>query len=315
MDTQMFCAMSCKKKNIFCKKKKKNKKNEISIYDLRRALFEGNLSHLERFAFLKSIPILFSRRDYQWLKFNFDYESFEKAWKDDIFNTADKKEIFLEDLLDIFYRKLFIHWKGHVEINDENDLLGKTIVSKLPNEISSIKLVLEEKFNAKIIYVERDLIGTLKSRTLNYLITRNINISEFDKYFYINIKSKFLDILKKERLEINKIKDIFNDKIFITSLEKITFNRKEEIKKVLEFCNLNYNEIVNTPTYLSEYINSKNFDKINDDEIKISEKNIFFVNLMINNKKYLKDISIKLYFIYFKELLLSLYLKFRNSKN
>jgi hypothetical protein len=319
---QQFCNNDFKKtrenydkrneKNIFCKSKKFNKKKEISIYDLREAIFKSNLHHIERLAFLKIYPFYYSRRDYQWLKFNFDYENFEKSWKEQLFNSNEKKDFFLEDIFDSIYKNIFINWKDLENINNKTDFLDKVIVSKLPNDIKSIELVLEENFNTNIIYVERDLIGTLKSRTLNHIISNNLNLNQFDKYFYIMIKSKFLNKLQKEREKIRVLKDKFKDRIFITSLEKVTFDRSNEMKKILKFCNLTYNEIVNRPTYLNESLNSNNLDKINDDEINISEKNYFFVNLLINDKKNLKKIGPKIYLKFYKEYLLSLYLKIRN---
>ena len=62
---QQFCNNDFKKtrenddkrneKNIFCKSKRFNKEKEISIYDLREAIFKSNLHHIERLAFLKII--------------------------------------------------------------------------------------------------------------------------------------------------------------------------------------------------------------------------------------------------------------------
>ena len=302
-------------KNILCKSKKLNKSKEISIYDLRESIFKSNMHHLERLAFLKIYPFYFSRRDYQWLKFDFDYENFEKSWKEQIFSSSNKKDLFLEEIFDIIYKNIFLNWSDLKNINNYSDLSNKVMISKLPNDIASIELILEENFDAKVIYVERDLIGTLKSRTLNHIISRNIDLEEFDKHFNTMIKSKFLNKLQKEREKIKNLKKNFNDKIFITSLEKITFDRENEMKKILDFCNLQHHEIVNKPTYLSADLNPNNLDKINDDEINISEKNYFFVNLLINNKENLKKFNIQLYFKYYKEFMISFYLKIRNWWN
>ena len=297
-------------KNIDVISKKNNKKFNMSIYDLRNSLNKANLNHLERYSFLKIYPNFFSRKNWTYLDFNFNFENFQKMWKDQIFNQRNKQILKLENLFEIFYKSFFIAWNDHNNIDINTNFNEKIFVSKLPNNIQSIEFIMEEKFDSKIIYLERDLIGTLKSRTLHYMISRNFDIKNFDKYFYIMAKSTFLDKLIKERKKIRLIQSKYPSQILITSLEKIVNKKREEINKITDFCKINYEEILNFPTYCKLKIGNDHFDKVHDDEQPISKSNNFFVNLRIGNFKYVKIID---FLKFFNKSMIYIFLKIKKK--
>ena len=119
-----------------------------------------------------------------------------------------------------------------------------------------------------------------------------------------NLLTKF--VMKKKK--IKELKKKYPNKIFLSSLENIVLNTKKELGDILNFCNLDYNECVNYPSYCFKRIEDGHLSKINDDAHKLNSKNNFFITLRINDKK---NIKFGHYLIYLKEYLMYLYLKIK----
>lgn len=286
-----------------------NKKYELLFSDYLRHLSASNISRIEHLAFLKIMPNYFSMKKLEYLPFSFDFENFIKKNKYDIFYNIHK-EISNENLYDIHLRNFFLSWKDQKKIKNKTKLDKKIIITKLPNNLNYIKFLIKENYDALVIYVDRTVEGILKSRTLNTLQNKNIELSYFDKYFYYNLNSNFLDKIKKEKEKILILKRNFPNKIFITSLEKLIYERKKEMTKIMKFCNLNIDEICYYPTYCGKRLNKRNFKTINDDQFKISEKNLFYLKVRMGN---LTKIEVFKNIKFIKELLLGILFNFRNK--
>ena len=292
-------------KNKIIVSRRLNKKTNISIVDLREALHNTGLYNLERYSLVKKYPNFFSGDKREFLNFNFDYEKFENGWKTEIFeNEKENHEYYLEEIYDIFYKNFFKSWK---DLNNSS-LEKKFFASKLPNNIESIEYVLKENMDAKIVYVDRSTIGLVKTKTLTHLKLHNLSIDKFNENFYVTSKSKFVDKICDEKKRIKELKKKYPDKIFLSSLENIVFNTKKELEDILNFCNLDYNECVNYPSYCFKRIEDDHLLKINDDTHELNNKNNFFITLRINDKK---NIKFGHYLIYLKEYLMYLYLKIK----
>ena len=83
------------------------------------------------------------------------------------------------------------------------------------------------------------------------------------------------------------------------------------MKKVSMFLNIKFEEILTKITYLSEKIKDNHLDQINDDRHQISEKSEFFFDIMDSNWNYSNKVNKLFYIKYFKEFLLSLYLRIK----
>ena len=115
------------------------------------------------------------------------------------------------------------------------------------------------------------------------------------------VNSKFVDKIKKEN---EKIKSHLNKEIYITSLEKLVYETESEQKKINKFLNLDLDVLKNQ--------NLKHFNKINDDEININEKNEKFLYYRYYGLKYILSnfkINIFLRYILFniKKLILNIF--------
>ncbi len=294
---------SSKNKIIFSRRL--NKKTNISIVDIREALHNTGLYNLERYSLVKKYPNFFSSAKREYLNFNFDYEKFEKGWKTEIFeNKKGKYEYYLEEIYDIFYKNFFNSWDDLNNLDFEK----KYYASKLPNDIQSVEYVLKENIDAKILYVDRSTIGLVKTKTLTHMKLHNLSIDKFNENFYATSKSKFVDKVCDEKKRIKELKKRYPDKIFLSSLENIVSNTKKELKDILNFCNLEYNECVNYPSYCLKKFEQAHLEKINDDEYELNSKNNFFIRLRANDKK---NIKFGQYLIYLKEYIMYLYLKMK----
>ena len=179
----------------------------------------------------------------------------------------------MEEIYDIFYKNFFKKLK---DLN--NSSLEKIFASKLPNNIESIEYVLKENMDAKIVYVDRSTIGLVKTKNFDtFKKLHNLSIDKFNENFYVTSKSKFVDKICDEKKELKELKK-YPDKIFLSSLENIVFNTKKELEDILNFCNLDYNECVNYPSYCFKRIADDHLLKINDDTHELNNKIIFLLH-------------------------------------
>ena len=289
--------------------KKDKSITKISKKDYQK-LFNRIYDFLKDHAIKKQYPNLITSFQDTWLEFNFDYENFEKKIIDQLFKHGNSITISYEDYIDIFYYNFFSNWKDINFINSQDYFNKKYLVNKLPNNVESIEFILNETKDSKIIFVERDLIGIMKSRVLEHIKQRNLNIKEFDRIFYSISKSEFFDKAISYSNKVKKLKTKYNNRIYITDLNNLVYETEEEMKKISNFCQINYEEIISKKTHLSKNIENQT-NEINDDKYPISKKCEFFVNLMIWNKSYIKTTKKIYFFKYYKEILLSIYLKLK----
>ena len=83
------------------------------------------------------------------------------------------------------------------------------------------------------------------------------------------------------------------------------------MKKISNFLDIKFEKIFTEATYLSKKIKNNHLKQINDDIYKISEKSEFFFNLMNYNLFYYMKNRKFLYIKYYKQFILSFYLKIK----
>ncbi len=281
----------------------------ISEQDLENILFDSKVDHLEKYSSTKSYPNFTSALNKDYLDFNFDFNNFIKMFKDDLKN--EKNPLTFEDLIKKFFFFFFLNWKDKKFVNSKNSFDQKHIVSKLPNYIQSVEFALKKILNSKIIYVDRDTMGIMKSRVLHFIKERNLDIKDFDKHFFALSKGDFFKKMKFQKKKINLLKKRYPDRIFLTSLKAIVDDTENEMKKISNFLDVKFDPILTKITYLSHEINNLHTFEINDDKYQVSIKSEFFLNLMLSNWSYLGRVERYFFIKYFKEILISIYLKIK----
>lgn len=289
---------------------KHNQKTKITFNDFSNSLKKSNIQHLERLSLLKIMPNYYSAIEKNYLNFDFNFEKFKENIKTEIF-LNEKKIYQIEEIFDILIKKFISNWKN-INLSKKN-LKKINFATKLPNNINSIKFVLNQKFDSNIIFVDRDLLSILKSRTLDVLYKKNLSLEKFDLYFNNQLRTNFIERVNFLKKEIYNIKNI-NKNIYITSLEKLTKDTPNEIIKIINFLKLPKFFSKIKPTYCNHDIGMDHVGKINDDEFKISNKNYIFYlfrtkNLYNTLNLLLKNLN------YFHLFLISLYLRFKYKKN
>ena len=272
-----------RKKSIIIKSRYLKKNKYLNIHNFKKFLYEIGYSWIESDALYYETPAHFSVKSFHKItkhNFKFNFENFDKTIKNKIF-CSNKKTFYFEELVDIYL-------KSYVE-NSKNKKKNKikTIVFKSPNELTTIENCANEILSCKIIYVKRDCLGLLKSRALDLKIRekgKDINI-----YFQRVLFSKYLDNIKFSYQKINQLQKKFPKKLFITSLEKIIFNRFEEVTNILKFLRLKKKQIYFKPSFNNKKVDDAHIKKINDDDIYISKKMINFFNLRNQGLKYYLD--------------------------
>lgn len=309
--------------NLENKKNDKNKINDkiqftlnykdelypISEKDIENILFDSNVEHLEKYSINKTYPNFTSALEKDYLDFNFDFNNFINMFKDDLKN--EKNPLTFEDLIKKTYYYFFLNWKDKEFVNSKNSFSKKYVVSKLPNYIQSVEFALKEISNSKIIYVDRDTMGIMKSRVLHFIKERKLDIKDFDKHFFAFSKGDFFKKIEFQKRTIHLMKKRFPNRIFLTSLKAIVDDTENEMKKISKFLNIKFDPILTKITYLSKEIKNAHTFEINDDKHKVSTKSEFFLNLMSSNWTYLGQVKKYFFIKYFKEVLISIYLKIK----
>ena len=269
-----------RKKSVIIKSRHLKKNKYLNIHNYKKFLYEIGYSSIESDALFFETPGHFSIKSFhknKKHKFKFNFENFDKIIKNEIF-CSNRKILYFEDLVDIYLKSYVKNLKNN------NNKKIKAIVFKSPNELTSIENCANEILNGKIIYVKRDCLGLLKSRALDLKIRekgKDINI-----YFQRVLFSKYLDNIKSSYHKIDRLQKKLPKKLFITSLEKIIFNRNVEMKNILKFLRLKKKKIYFNPSFNNRKVDNAHIKKINDDDIYISKKMINFFNLRNKGFKY-----------------------------
>jgi len=287
----------------------RNKLYPVIEQDFEKILFHTNIEHLKKYSIEKTYPNFTSALKPTYLDFQFDYFNFIEMFKYDLKN--DQNPLKLRDLIEKFYYNFFLNWKDKKFIESKNQFNEKYVVSKLPNDIQSIEFALSEIPNSKIIYVDRDLMGIMKSRVLNFMMKRSLNLEDFDKYFLALSKSDFFKKINLQKKQIYSLRKNNLNRIFITSLESLVYDTDNEMKKISNFLEIKFDQILTKVTYLSNEINNSHTFEINDDKYQVSEKSEFFANLMSSNWIYLRKVRKYFFIKYLKEVLISIYLNIK----
>jgi len=286
-------------------------KTFLSFNKFKDSFNTSNIKRLEYLALFRKMPNHFSSIKKKYLEFNFDYENFVKVLKNKIFKSSQKK-FTIENIFDLYIHSFIDSWND-LDLKFK-DLKKINFATKLPNNNVSVKFILKENFDSKIIYVDRELLNILKSRALNTMVQNQIELKYFDIYFHNQLRTDFIERVKNNKREILKLKKNY-DNIYITSLEKLTSDTKSELKKIYSFLNLPNSNLENIqPTYCGKKIGTDHINEINDDKFEISNKNYIFY--LFRTKNFYDTLSILFKNLnYLNLFFISIYLKFKYKKN
>ena len=258
--------------------------------------------NLETWSKLKCLPSEHSSSIKKNENFDFDYQKFENIFFDKIFSN---KKLNSEQYLELFYKAYFSSWN-----NDLNNSDKELLIFQGPNNYKSAEYVLNENFDIKIIYIERDIYSRVISNS--FKIQKILKNKKLSKVIISDMandysKKRILSLKKK----INDLSHSYKDKIFKTTFDKITFDTELEVKKISKWLGLEFKDIMCKPSlggklvdqnYINRSIDMENFNK-NNKELKIL-LNFYCKNITVF--KLLKNLNFKLFKFYILYLIIKL---------
>ena len=253
-----------KKKYIKFRNKKLN--FIISPYFIRYLLSLSGYYITEQFSFFKRITDDSSNDAKKIENFNFDYYQYERLWKEKILNSNE--DLSVENFIDIFLKSYYMSWN-----NKEKKILENKIFSIMGpnNALELFKFISSENFNAKIIFVQRDLYGLFITNCLREF-RRKININSdlsFDDIIIEKLSGDYIKNQKKVIDEIFEYERKFPDLIKIINVKTYIEKIDEQSKDLCKFLNIKFEKILTQPTHYEKLLDKRYFNQMNDDTYKI----------------------------------------------
>ena len=140
---------------------------------------------------------------------------------------------FLKDKIENFKKKEFDEFKNkYLESLKRYNFNEKYLIDKAPLNFKWIGFILKSLPNSKIIHCNRDSMDVCWSNYKNFFSSKKISYS----YSFRNLGEYY-----KLYEDLMTFWDTaYKDKIYNVSYEKLTNNPEGEIKKLIEYCGLNW---------------------------------------------------------------------------
>lgn len=191
----------------------KNKKFNFRLTPLllRKLLNKTGYFEIEQESWYKKSRIGFDSVKLQNIKFDFNFKKFDNLFFKKVFTH---KKLNIENFLNLLFETYF---------QVLNKKKFKYVCYLLPNNVLSIKNIIDENFDCKIIYMDRDLKGIITAQAL-----RNI----YDKKLFIkkSNKNKITNSHIKQILFSKRIKFFAKEKAHIIEIQKKKSQQSENNK-------------------------------------------------------------------------------------
>ena len=196
---------------------------------------------------------------------------FLKKWRKKKQSEFFNKEILDNNLLkneESLYKseELLKNCQNHYfdKLNKHN-IKEKIIIDKAPLNFKWIGFIISAFPNSKIIHCKRDPMAICWSNFKNSFSSKSIgfsyNLDDLGKYYNL-----YDDLI---RFWIN----LFSEKIYNLDYENLVNNKKEEIKKIIEFCELEWDENCLNPEKNKKSVSTASLSQVRSPIYKSSIKN------------------------------------------
>ena len=207
-------------------------------------------------------------------KLLFNFYEFEKYWVDKLINIDHWNN---EKILNTIYSSIIKFYYNCTELSLDQK---KVIVED--NNFNCHRFFLQELKVSKIITVKRSAQDILASLLSRKVIPNNYLTYEYQKYNfnYLVRKQHFPIRIKNNNKITEALKKEFPERIYECDFKNLIYKTEDEMKKISNFLNISYEEILSKPTHFGENI------KFNDDEAILNKEkyvaNKTFSNYEIN---------------------------------
>jgi len=187
-------------------------------------------------------------------KLLFNFYEFEKYWVDKLANIDEWNN---EKILNIIYSSIIKFYYNCTEL----PLNQKKVIVE-DNNFNCHRFFLKELKDSKIITIKRSAPDILASLLSRKVITNNYLTYEYQKYNfnYLVRMNHFPIRIKNNNKNTKELKKEFPERIYECEFKNLIYKTEDEMKKISNFLNINYEEILSRPTHFGKNI------KFNDDE-------------------------------------------------
>lgn len=264
------------KKGTLIKFKKKKFDFKLTPLLLRKLLIKTGYFEIEQESWYKKSRLGFDSSKLKNIKFNFNFKKFDNLFFKKIFT---KKKLNIENFLNLLFETYF-------QILNKKKF--KYVCYLLPNNVLSIKNIIDENFNCKIIYMDRDLKGIITAQALRNIYDKKLLVQKFNRNILTNnyitplLFSKRIKFFIKEKVDINDIQKNYPNKVMIINFHDLILKKDREIKKIFKWLNIKI--------YKSNFFSSVNKKKIEEkfgvinDNIYINEFNSKIIEFLMGRK-------------------------------
>ena len=168
--------------------------------------------------------------------------------------NLDKSEELLKNCQNHYFDKL-----------NKHNIKEKIIIDKAPLNFKWIGFIISAFPNSKIIHCKRDPMAICWSNFKNSFSSKSIgfsyNLDDLGKYYNL-----YDDLIQ---FWVN----LFSEKIYNLDYENLVNNKKEEIKKIIEFCELEWDENCLNPEKNKKSVSTASLSQVRSPIYKSSLKN------------------------------------------
>ena len=271
----------------------KNKKFNFRLTPLllRKLLNKTGYFEIEQESWYKKSRIGFDSVKLQNIKFDFNFKKFDNLFFKKVFTH---KKLNIENFLNLLFETYF---------QVLNKKKFKYVCYLLPNNVLSIKNIIDENFDCKIIYMDRDLKGIITAQALRNIYDKKLFIKKSNKNKITNshikqiLFSKRIKFFAKEKAHIIEIQKKNPNKVKIINFHNLIFKKDKEIKKIFKWLNITVNK--------SNFFSSINKKKIEEkfgfinDNIFINEFNSKIIESFMGKKIGYNHILIYIFLRYY----------------
>lgn len=229
-----------------------------------------NLEHEAKVGYLSS--------DLKKKKINFDFYEFEKYWTGKLRNIDKWNN---EKIINTIYSSVikFYYKTKDFPLNDK-----KVFVED--NNFSCHKFFLDEIKESKLIVTKRSISDNLVSLLNRDIILNDYKTEGYRKYsFNYLVRAQHFPIRINNNYKITeKLKKEFPGRIYECDFKNLIYHTEDEMKKISNFLDIPYENILSKPTHFGESINFKNGDGILNKEKYTAENSLAKYQIKLINQ-------------------------------
>jgi hypothetical protein len=241
----------------------------LSPFWIRRMLSQCTGYYItEQWAEIGVMPDESSSGHYESEEFKFDFNSYERRWKDSIWGVS--REIGPERLYDAFLEAYELAWLGY----PKSEVQRRAFALIGPNDpVSTTKFLLKENFDAKIIFVQRSLRGQILTRALR-IFRRDKAIgsgASYQSHVRAVLAGDLATRYQKVVTQMEQIRREHPDQVSFLDIDVFLSDHKAGIDQLSDWLGLSESSQIYVPSNAGKRVTESYLSRMNDDESEVTQ--------------------------------------------